>query len=436
MAAPAPTAEPTPGRPQLVRAIGRWDFTAAIINAVVGSSIFSLPSVLAGLTGTRSPLAFPVAGLGILTIMLCVAEVASRFTEAGGPYLYAREAFGRAVGFQAGWLTFWIRVTAAAANLNVFIEYLGPLAPALAEGPGRTATLCAVMLVVTVINLVGVRQATWAVDLLTLAKLLPLVLLVVIGLPRIAAAVLATQAVAQPNWTEAVLLLVFAYGGFESPLIVAGEVRHPRRDTAFALLVGLAVIATVYTLVQLVVVGVVPSVAGVKAPLAAAFDRLIGRPGVLLISIGAMVSTYGLVTGSVLQTPRLLFSMAGRGELPAVLGRIHPRFRTPDVAILIYSALTLAFALYGSFQWNATLSAIVRLVTYGSICVAMLVFRRRGGGEAGFRVPAGPVVAPLAIGFCAWLLSTRTFTQAWILGVLMAVGWGLGRLAGGGRERL
>jgi amino acid transporter len=436
MAAPVPTAEPTPGAPQLVRAIGRWDFTAAIINAVVGSSIFSLPSVLAGLTGTRSPLAFPVAGLGILTIMLCVAEVASRFTEAGGPYLYAREAFGRTVGFQAGWLTFWIRVTAAAANLNVFIEYLGPLAPALAEGPGRTATLCAVMVVVTIINLVGVRQATWAVDLLTLAKLLPLVLLVVIGLPRIAASVLATQAVAQPNWTQAVLLLVFAYGGFESPLIVAGEVRHPRRDTAFALLVGLAVIATVYTLVQLVVVGVVPSVAGVKAPLAAAFDRRLGRPGVLLISIGAMVSTYGLVTGSVLQTPRLLFSMAGRGELPAVLGRIHPRFRTPDVAILIYSALTLAFALYGSFQWNATLSAIVRLVTYGSICVAMLVFRRRGDGEAGFRVPAGPLVAPLAIGFCAWLLSTRTFTQAWILGVLMAMGWALGRLAGGGRERL
>jgi amino acid transporter len=149
-----------------------------------------------------------------------------------------------------------------------------------------------------------------------------------------------------------------------------------------------------------------------------------------------MVSTYGLVTGSVLQTPRLLFSMAGRGELPAVLGRIHPRFRTPDVAILIYSALTLAFALYGSFQWNATLSAIVRLVTYGSICVAMLVFRRRGDGEAGFRVPAGPLVAPLAIGFCAWLRGTRTFTQAWILGVLMAMGWALGRLAGGGRERL
>ena len=428
MGAPVSTAEARPGPPQLVRAIGRWDFTAAIINAVIGSSVFSLPSVLAGLTGTRSPLAYIAAGLGILTIMLCVAEVASRFTEAGGPYLYARQAFGRAVGFQVGWLTFWIRVTAAAANLNVFIEYLGPLVPALAEGAGRAATLCAVMLVVTVVNLVGVRQGTWTVDALTLAKLFPLVLLIVIGLPRFSSAVLATQAVGHPDWTQAILLLVFAYGGFESPLIASGEVRNPRRDTAFALLVGLAVIASVYTLVQVATVGVVPEVAGVKAPLAAAFDRLLGRAGVVLVSAGALISTSGLVTGSVLQTPRLLYAMAARQELPGVLGRIHARFRTPDVAILIYSALTLAFALYGSFRWNATLSAIVRLVTYGCICLALPVLRRRGG-EAGFRVPAAWLVAPVAIGFCAWLLSTRTFTQAWILVVMMAVGWALGRLA-------
>src|SRR5262249_20229068 len=160
------------------------------------------------------------------------------------------------VGFQAGWLTFWIRVTAAAANLNVFIEYLGPLAPALAQGAGRAATLCVVMLVVTVLNVVGVRQGTWAVDLLTLAKLVPLVLLVVIGLPRFSTAVLATQGVDHADWTQAILLLVFAYGGFESPLIATGEVRDPRRDTAFALLVGLAVIASVYTLVQAAAIGV------------------------------------------------------------------------------------------------------------------------------------------------------------------------------------
>ena len=424
-----PAPRDPPSATGLVRSIGRWDFTAAVVNAVVGSSVFTLPSVLASLTGAWSPLAFVIAGFGILTIMLCFAEVASRFTEAGGPYLYAREAFGQKIGFQAGWLTFWIRVASAAANLNVFIEYLGPLAPALAAGRGRTATMIAVVAVVTAINVVGVRQGTWAVDLLTIAKLLPLGLLVLLGLPRVSGAVIATQRVPAADWTQAILLLVFAYGGFESPLIATGEVRRPQKDSAFALLVGLGVIATVYTAVQVVVIGLVPSVAGTKAPLALAYARLLGSPGVVFITVGAMISTCGLVTGSVLQTPRLLYSMAERRELPAILARVHPRFRTPDVSILVYSALTLVFALFGGFQWNATLSAIVRLVTYGSVCVALVVFRRRGAAEPGFRLPGAAVVVPLAVGFCLFLLSTRTFAQAWILLLLMAAGWALERMA-------
>jgi amino acid transporter len=425
-ASPDPGVAPPPG---LVRAIGRWDFTAAIINGVIGSGIFSLPSVLAGLTGTWSPLTFVLAGLGMLTMLLCMAEVASRFAEAGGPYLYVREAFGRDAGFQAGWLTFFIRATSAAAALNVFTDYLAPLAPTLAQGTGRIATMAVVLGVITVINVIGVRQATWAVDFLTAGKLLPLVLLIVLGLPRVSGAVLATQVVPSPDWTQGVLLLVFAYGGFDTPLIVAGEVRRPRKDSAFALVVGMAVIASVYTLVQVVAVGVVPAVATTRAPLAEAFRLLMGPPGVVLITVGAMISTYGLATGSVLAAPRLLFSMAQRSELPAILGRIHPRFRTPDVAILVYAAVTLGCAVYGSFAWNATVSAIVRLVTYGLICAALLVFRRRGGEEPGFRLPGGAVIAPVAIAFALWLLSTRTFKQAWVLAVLMAVGWGLGRLA-------
>jgi amino acid transporter len=422
MAAADPDPNPT-GSPALVRAIGRWDFTAAIINAVIGSSVFTLPSVMAALTGSGSPLAYVAAGLGIATVMLCFAEVASRFSGTGGPYLYAGAAFGPVVGFQAGWLTFWIRATSAAANLNVFIEYLGPLAPALAAGTGRALTMTMVMVAITIINVIGVRQASWVVDGLTIAKLLPLTLLILLGLPRISRDVMATQAVADPDWTRAILLLVFAYGGFESPLIATGEVRRPRGDTAFALLVGLAVIATVYTLVQVTVIGLVPSVAGTKAPLAPAFAVLLGGAGVLLISAGAMVSTYGLVTGSTLQTPRLLYAMADRGELPSVLGRVHARFRTPHVAIVAYSVVTLAAALYGSFEWNATAAAIVRLITYGLVCVAVFVLRRDETSPPGFRLPAAWLVAPAGAGFCLWLLSTRTFQQAWVLGLLMAVGW-------------
>jgi len=413
-----------------VRAIGRWDLTAAVVNGVIGSSIFGMPDDIARLCGTRSPLAYLLAGLGILAIVLCFAEVASRFDQAGGPYLYARAAFGPLVGFQAGWLTFWIRTTSVAANLNVFVDYLGQSWAWAGTSVGGAIVMAVVMGVITAVNVIGVRQATWAIDLFTVAKLLPLALLVAIGLPAFRAETLATQAVAQPQWREAILLLVFAFGGFETPLLAAGEARRPRRDSAFALLTALAVIASVYMLVQLAVIGLVPGVAASRAPVAAAFAVLIGPAGVVLASVAAMISVYGWATGSVLHTPRLLFAMAERRELPAVLGRVHSRFRTPVVAILAYAVLSLAFALYGrlqpegGFQWNAVVSAIVRLVTYGLTCVALLVFRRRAPGpeEATFRAPAGPVVAAVATVFCLWLLVTRSWAYTGLLLAFMAVG--------------
>jgi len=423
-----PRAQPTPAgaasRPGLVRAIGRWDLTALVVNGVIGSSIFGMPAVLAALTGAWSPVTSLLGGLGILTIVLCHAEVASRFKDPGGTYLYAREAFGRPVGFQAGWLSFWIRVTSMAANLNVFVDYLGQLVPAAGAGAGRAAVMCAVTALVTALNVIGVRQSSRTVDVFTVAKLLPLLLLVALGAGRIRSDVLATQAVAVPDWTQAVLLLVFAYGGFEAALIPAGEAKDPRRDSAFALLTALAIIATVYALVQLTVVGVVPHVASVRAPVAAAFGVLVGSAGMVFASLAAMISTYGWTVGAVLTTPRILYSMAERAELPAALARVHPRFRTPDVSIYAFAAAGLAFGLAGGFAANATISAIVRLVTYGMVCATLPVFRRRPQmGAPGFRLPAGTAIALVGVGFCLWLLSKRTFTQAWVLLAIMALGW-------------
>lgn len=416
-----PTVAASP--PALVRAISRSDLTAAVVNGVIGSAIFGMPAGQAALTGAWSPLAFLLAGLGVLTIVLSFAEVASRFRDAGGPYLYAHQAFGPFVGFETGWLTFWIRVTAVSANLNVFVEYGSQLVPAMATPWGRAGTMTALIALVTAINLRGVRQATWTVDLFTVAKLLPLLLLIFLGLGQLRPEVLASQAVAHPRWTEAVLLLVFAYGGFEAPLIPAGEAKDPRRDTGFALLTALAIVAGIYTLVQLVVVGVVPQVAGVQAPLAAAFGVLIGPFGVTLASLTAMVSIYGYATGNVLQSPRVLLAMADRGELPRLWAWIHPVHRTPPAAIVTYSALVLALALYGSFTWNATLSAVVRLLTYGLTCVSLLVFRsRRPREEPGFRLPFGGPISVAGVAFCLWLLFTRSFSQAWVLAALVLVG--------------
>ncbi|HET7746773.1 MAG TPA: APC family permease [Vicinamibacteria bacterium] len=415
--------------PKLVRAIGRWDLTASVINSVIGSAIFGMPAVLAGLTGALSPLAALYGGLGILAVVLCHAEVASRFREPGGTYLYIREAFPPFVGFQAGWLSFVIRVLSMGANLNVFADYLGQLVPALGQGAGRAGAMCAVALVTTVINVLGVRQGAWTVDAFVVAKVLPLALLATFGVARVSSEVIATQVVADPDWTQAVLLLVFAYGGFEAALIPASEMKDPRRDTGFALLAGLGVIAAVYMLVQLAVVGLVPHAASTRAPVAAAFGVLVGPVGVVLASAAAVTSTWGWTVGAVLNSPRMVYSMAERGELPAALAAVHARFRTPHVAIVLYAATGLATALTGGFAANATLSAIVRLVTYALVCLSLVLLRRRGGEAAAFPVPAGNLVALLGVGFCGWLLTTRTFTQAWMLAAIMVAGWALSLLS-------
>lgn len=290
--------------------------------------------------------------------------------------------------------------------------------------------MVAVVAVVTGINLLGVRQAAWTVDLFTLAKLLPLLALIVIGLPVVTANVLASQAVAEPSWTRAILLLMFAYGGFEAPLIAAGEARDPRRDSGFALVLALFVVALFYLLVQFVVVGVVPHVAGTKAPIATAFAILIGPVGTSVAALAAMASIYGYATGNTLQSPRVLFSMAEKGDLPPILARVHPRYQTPFVAVLVYSLATLAMALTGTFESTATLSAIVRLVTYGLTCAALLVLRNKRPLEVpGFRLRGAKVIAPVGLAFCLWLLLSRSFAQAWALLLMMVLGEivGLGR---------
>lgn len=407
--------------PRPVRAISRTDLTLAIVNGVIGSAVFGMPATIAALTGVQSPLAHLIAALSILTIVLCFAEVASRFEDSGGAYLYSREAFGRHVGFQAGWLTLWTRLLSAAANLNIFASYLSQILPAAGAGAGRSLVIVLVLTIITAINLVGVKQASWAIDVFTIAKLLPLALLVLLGLPQVSAEVIQTQAVAEPQWTQAILLLIFAFGGFESPLMSAGEAKDARKDSAFALLVALGVIATVYISIQYVAIGLVPNLKDEKAPIAAAFAVLWGPAGVMFASFAAMISVWGWATGNGLQSPRLLYSMAERGELPEILSRVHARFLTPHVAIVAFSVVAGALAIVGTFEGNAVLSAIVRLIIYAMVCVSLWVFRRTRG-PAHFQVPFALPVSLIALAFCGYMLSTRSFAQGGIIVGAMIVG--------------
>ena len=206
-------------------------------------------------------------------------------------------------------------------------------------------------------------------------------------------------------------MLVYAYGGFEAVLLATGEMRDPRHDAPFALLVGLAVVAVIYSLIQVVVSGTLTDPAATMKPIAESAGHIFGAGAAALIAVGALISIYGYLSANMLHTPRLTFAMAERGEFPAIFGRIHARFKTPHFSILLYTALTLAFTLWGNFRWNITLSAIARLFTYSSVAVALLVLRRRDPKADAFRLPAGRVLAVVAILFCAGAAGARTDEQ-------------------------
>jgi APA family basic amino acid/polyamine antiporter len=410
------------GERHLLRAIGRWGLTAAVINGVIGSGIFGLPAPVAALTGSGSPLAVLAAGAAIFVIVLCFAEVGSRFDSAGGPYLYVRETLGPAVGFQVGWLHVWTRLLSAAAVLNIFASYLALLLPWVATPMGRAVAITSAIALVTAINTTGVRQASWTVNVFTLAKLAPLVGLLVLGAFHFDPAVLATQQVAEPRWTEAILLLMFAFGGFESGVVAASETKNPTRDTAFALLAAMAVVTFIYCAVQLTVVGVLPNAREHPAPVSAALGHLLGPVGVTLGSIAVVISVYGWLTGFALMTPRIVFAMATRGELPARLASLNPRTRVPAVAIVLNSFIALTLGLVSDFGQLATFAAISRLGIYVATCIALIVLRRSRGPSPAFRAPAGPVLAVLGIVFCVWLLTTRSLAEAWFLPVMVLAG--------------
>lgn len=417
----------------LVRVIGRWSLAALMLNGVIGSSVFGLPSVITGKLGNASPWAWIVAALGIGIIVACFAEVASRFGEAGGPYLYARLAFGRFAGIQMGWFAYLVRLTAAATNANLFVIYLGEFWPGAGDPLGSRLVLAGLIGPLAVVNYIGVRQGTRVSNILILTKLLPLVLFVLLGL-ALALPHPATNGVAMTPgglhaWLDAILLLIFAYGGFEAALVPLGEARNPERDAPFALFVTLAVCAVLYGLVQLVVNAALANPALAARPLAAAAQAFIGPIGATTMAVVAMVSVYGYLSSGMVNVPRLTYAMAGAGDLPGPLGRIHRRFRTPYVSVVVYAGLVWLLAASSGFLQNLTLSAVSRLFTYGLVCAALPAFRAMDAGRkresvprARFHLTGGVVWAYAGLVFSLVLATRMSQKEMWVMAVTLALG--------------
>jgi APA family basic amino acid/polyamine antiporter len=412
------------GRTGLVRAIGRWSLAALVVNSVIGSGIFALPADVARLIGGASPWAVLMAGAAAGVIMACFAEVASQFTAAGGPYLYTRAAFGRLVGIEMGWMLWLVRLAAPAATANLFVTYCGEFWPNTTTPIPRFLILTFLYGILTLINYRGVRASTQVSNVLTVAKLVPLFLVAIAGMVYLLAghktsAISATGG--RSAWQQAALLLVFAYGGFETALTPLGEAKDPRRDAVFALFIGLLTCTLLYTAIQWVVIGVLPDPAHSARPLADVARLALGPGGAAFVSIGALVSVYGYLGANILGVPRITFALAENGDFPAVFSAIHPRFRTPYVSILAFALLSWLLALLGSFTWNATLSAVARLLYYGLVCAALPVFRRKQPGSALFRLPGGTFFGVLGAGICIALITGVNLSGSLILLVTAAV---------------
>jgi APA family basic amino acid/polyamine antiporter len=410
----------------LVRTIGRWTLTALMVNSIIGVSIFRLPSLLAERVGAYSPLSCLAAGLGILIVAGCIAEVSSRYEETGGLYLYARDALGRFAGLLVAWLTWLTRIAAPAAAANLFCTYAAQFFPYLASRRGELVVLAVLIGQLAVFNYVGVKTGKLVSNFFTAVKVGFLLLFVVAGLfalivrPEIRVSP-AWPVTSAKNWFDAMLLLVYAYGGFEGALSVGGESTNPKRDTPIALLTALALIAVIYTAVQVVMLKTLPDAAASVRPLADASQRFLGTAGAVAIGLAALVSAYGYLSANLLHAPRLTFALAEGGDFPAFLGAIHPRYRTPHVSIVMYAVLVFVFAALGTFQWNAVLSAVSRLAVYGAMALAVPVLRSRRDGKARFLLPFPYFFAGFGLLFSAVLLTQMHGGELAIVGTTCAI---------------
>lgn len=397
----------------LVRAIGRWGLVGFTMNIVIGAGIFGLPSRIFGLAKGWSIVAYLVCAVFVALITLCFAEVGSRFSETGGPYLYARTAFGPLIGFEVGWLLWLARVTAFAALCNLLLGYLSVFWPACDSGCARVMAITVVVLALTIVNVISVREASMVNNVFIISKLAPLLLFVIAGLFFINPASFTTQSSNYRDFSTAVLLLVFAFSGVEMAVIPAGEFREPQRNIAFGLLTATGLVALLYIAVQAVCIGTLPGLAGSQRPLVDAGSNFLGRAGISIISIGALISVSGTLNSTMLAGPRLLFAMAEQGELPRVLAATHERFRTPYVSILVSAAAMFVLTLQGTFMSTLTISTVIRLLAYVATCVALPVLRLKSDAPLSrFSVPGGAVISLIATVLSLWLLSSSAAKDA------------------------
>jgi amino acid transporter len=390
----------------LRRDIGFFGAAFLVLNAVIGAGIFALPGKIAGSAGLVSPWLFLIVGILFLSIVLTFAELASYYDQTGGPVLYASDAFGPLAGFGTGWLIFLARVTAFAANANVMAAYLASLTDVFASDLARMTIIVLVTVGLTWANVLGVRDGVRTMGVFTVLKVVPLLLLVLLGLQHVTGATLVPGDFHIDDIGGTTLLLIYAYVGFETIGVTAGETDKPRRNIPVALVRTLLLTGLLYFLIVLVYISVIP----------------------IVITLAAVFSIGGNLAGSIIAAPRLLFSLAEHRLLPQWFANVNRKYSTPDHAIVAMGALALVLGLSSNFVDLAIGSSVVRLLGY-IICIASLPVIRKNASteqsERAWRLRGGYAIPAVALIICLWLVA-QSQGEDWIkVSVLLLVGLGL-----------
>ena len=401
----------------LTRSIGGLGAALLVLNGLIGAGIFALPAKMAGELGAFSPWIFLIFGALMLSIVWCFGQLAIHYQETGGPVIYAQKGFGDSAAFQTGFIYYLARATAIAANMHVLLLYAGYLWPELNTGAGKSVAIIVLTSLLIFVNIVGLKAAMRSLDTISVLKLLPFVVLIGAGYWQLDFTMVSfdTAMPALDTISTGALLTLYAFIGFETVVVTSGETNSPKKTIPRALMFTVSGIALFYFCVQWLYWHTVGPAKPDSAPLIALADIIFGKTGALIMTLTAVVSVAGNLLANMISTSRLTYSMAHQGLIPGKLGKtwlgkVHNRFDTPYISVLILGIFAGLMALSGSFAWLAISSVLARLVVY-AMCVVVLIKAQRQLAHS--QAVIARTVPFIALGVCAWAL-TQSSTSAWL----------------------
>ncbi len=410
---------------KLPRNLGLWGIWMLVVNGLIGAGIFGLPSGAAALAGEYSVLVYAFCALLILPIILCFAELGSYFRGTGGPIRYGTLAFGPFVGFQGGWLYYLARLISFSANTVLLTDSIAYFIAGAGTGTGRIISLAVICVGLSVINVLGSIESIRSMTLFTVIKFAVLILLPLGGFILLGSEVIPSfesPIPASDNLGAAALLLIYAFVGFEGAVVPAGEAKRPERDMPLGLLLGLAVVAVLYMVIQLVSQAAVPDLANSKTPLLDVSATLFGPVGAIVLMVGVAASVLANLVSSMFSATRVTYALSLEKSLPRWFGEVHSRYLTPANSVVFFGIAAFLLAAFGSFKVLAAMTVLSRLFLYGMSCAAIPKLRPQFRGEGRFILKGGYLIPVLGIGACLWLMLQVSSQSIWMTAIFVGIG--------------